>query len=47
MPEQQVPSAWRQDPKLITEVLSGLVKKSTWPEVLELSSMQAWGDVYC
>ena len=44
MPE---PTGSLRDPKLITEVLSGLVKKSTWPEVLELSSMQAWGDVCC
>ncbi|CAE7449030.1 unnamed protein product [Symbiodinium sp. CCMP2456] len=36
MPEQQVPSAWRKQPKLITKVLSGLVKKSTWHEVLAL-----------
>ncbi|CAE7946955.1 unnamed protein product [Symbiodinium sp. KB8] len=33
MPE---PTGSLRDPKLITEVLSGLVKKSTWPEVLEL-----------
>eukprot|EP00439_Symbiodinium_sp_Y106_P042559 s3451_g5.t1 len=36
MPEQQIPSAWRKHPKLVTTALSGLVKKSAWPQVLEL-----------
>ncbi|CAE7247893.1 unnamed protein product [Symbiodinium sp. CCMP2592] len=34
--QQQIPSAWRENPKLVTTALSGLVKKTAWPQVLEL-----------
>ena len=39
MPEQQIPSAWRKHPKLVTTALSGLVKKSAWPQVQLLGSV--------